>query len=308
LAACASPAGASERIKIATWNLEWLMTPEMFRALAPRCTHEGESYGDERSIPCDVAQALARRDADYAKLREYAQRLDADVIALQEVDGASAARLVLPDYDFCFTARRNVQNNGIAIRRGRGIHFRCEADVRELGLHRGRVRYGVVATLWPGEKRQLVVLGVHLKSGCAGGALTRPDEACELLIEQVPILEHWIEDETARGTRFVIAGDFNRRFGREHPPSHDRHGRLVALWPEITQRAALVDAAAGTAYAKCRPSEHYNDYIDHIVASASAAARLERGSLSRVAYSESDARMFKLSDHCPLAVDYRVEP
>jgi endonuclease/exonuclease/phosphatase family metal-dependent hydrolase len=184
--------------------------------------------------------------------------------------------------------------------------------VRDLGLPHGRVRYGVVATLWPGEAKELRILGVHLKSGCAAGPLSRSDEACELLSEQVPILERWIDAESERGGRFLILGDFNRRFTREHPPAHDRRGRLVAFWPEISQgpagNARLFDATAETTYIRCHPTEHFDAYIDHIMAGMGVAARLERDSLSRLQYAETDSRGYMLSDHCPLAIEYRVEP
>ena len=74
-------------------------------------------------MPCDVAHELARSGEDIAALRRYAQDLDADIVALQEVDGAEAARLVFPDYEFCFSGRVAVQNNGFAIRRG--LPFAC---------------------------------------------------------------------------------------------------------------------------------------------------------------------------------------
>ncbi len=53
-------------------------------------------------------------------------------IALQEADGADAARLVFPNYEFCFTGRKHVQNTGFAVRRG--VAFRCGPDDRELSL------------------------------------------------------------------------------------------------------------------------------------------------------------------------------
>ena len=59
-------------LKIATWNLNWLTT----RAL-----------GDP-ALPSDVTP---RQPADFDRLRAYADQLDADVIAIQEVDGRAVA-------------------------------------------------------------------------------------------------------------------------------------------------------------------------------------------------------------------------
>jgi endonuclease/exonuclease/phosphatase family metal-dependent hydrolase len=64
----AVPAWA-DPIKIATWNLE----------------HLAERNGEG---------CRPRTDADYETLRRYADRLDADIVAFQEVESASAAARV----------------------------------------------------------------------------------------------------------------------------------------------------------------------------------------------------------------------
>jgi len=77
---------AAETITIATWNLNNLH-------------HEiGMPLRD---------RAPARSAEDYAILRKYAKRLNADIVALQEVNGPKAARLVFPEaqYDFYFSGR-----------------------------------------------------------------------------------------------------------------------------------------------------------------------------------------------------------
>src|SRR5690349_1375909 len=95
--AAAVARSAPAELKIATWNLEWFMTPETLRALTPAClAADAPRDGVRRAVPCDVAYELARSGEDIAALRRHARRLDADVIALQEVDGPDAARLVFP--------------------------------------------------------------------------------------------------------------------------------------------------------------------------------------------------------------------
>jgi exonuclease III len=306
-------AATLEKITLATWNLEWLMTPETFKALAPYCRKEHQDvYGVERALPCDVVRHKARRPEDYARLRFYAEQLDADVIALQEVDGPGAAALVLPNYDFCFTARRNLQNNGIAIRRDRGIRFRCDADVRGLGLARGRLRYGAAVTLFPGTNIEMHLLDVHLKSGCAQKPLYKAEDSCRLLSRQVPVLEGWIDNAAKQGQRFIVFGDFNRRLSKEGREARDRLGRPMALWPEINDGdppgAILSDVTANSRYIKCHPRESYDSYIDHIVAGALAAQHLDAATVRRTTYTEADVHNFKLSDHCPISVGYRLSP
>jgi endonuclease/exonuclease/phosphatase family metal-dependent hydrolase len=303
----ASP--AAEVLRIASWNMEWLLTPATLQSLTPRCSHEGEEIApDERVLPCDVAEKLARTAGDFAALRDYAHRLNADVVALQEVDGAAAARLIFPDYDFCFTKSRILQNTGFAFRRERHIAFRCDPDIRELGLRQGRLRYGAQATLFPATAQELHLLSVHLKSGCAAAPLTDRTDACRMLSAQVPVLERWIDAQAGSGRRFLMLGDFNRRLTQEPHHARDRYGRLLAFWPEINaglpSGARLVNATAAEGYSKCHPRESFDAYIDHIVAGSLAAQHLNGSHATRVTYSEADWRRFRLSDHCPIAIDY----
>lgn len=308
-----APASAlTGALTLATWNLEWLMTPQAHAMLRSTCTRDGEGGLRARSIPCDVARDLARGPADYERLAAYAQRLDADVIAIQEVDGPEAARQVFLDHDFCFTVRRAVQNNGFAIRRGRGIRYRCDVDVRSLAVGHEHLRAGVQITLFPGTAQELHLLGVHLKSGCAADRLDTPQEACELLARQVLPLKAWIDEQARAGHRFMLLGDFNRRLAREHGAARDKAGRLVNMWPELETPdlpgARLSSLTAGQPYLKCHISERHSAYIDHIIAGELAAQRWSPDSLRRISYAQSDAVRLKLSDHCPLSVQYRLLP
>ena len=300
---------APRTLQLATWNLEWLMTPAAHVSLRRSCTAEGQPPSAVRSIPCDVARQEARGEPDFARLRMYADRLDADVVAVQEVDGVDAARQVFADHDFCFTARTAVQNNGFAIRRGRGIRYRCDADVRELSVGHRHLRAGAQLTLFPGGPDELHLLSVHLKSGCARQRLTQEDESCQLLRQQIAPLLQWIDAQARAGHRFLLMGDFNRQLAREHGRARDSSGELVKMWPELDRRdlpgADLLNVTEGRPYIKCHISESHGAYIDHIVLGEKAAANLVPELFRRVVYAQSDVVRFKLSDHCPLAIGYR---
>ena len=96
--AAATSAGAAERLTLATWNLEWMMTPAAFDALKPRCFGRGtRPGGSERAIPCDLVPKGRWSEADLARLRRFAATLPADVIALQEIDGEDVAREIFPE-------------------------------------------------------------------------------------------------------------------------------------------------------------------------------------------------------------------
>jgi hypothetical protein len=64
------PPAQDQPLRVATWNLEWLAEK-------------------------DGAGCRPRTGADYAALKEFADGLDADVIAFQEVESVAAAQRVL---------------------------------------------------------------------------------------------------------------------------------------------------------------------------------------------------------------------
>ena len=100
LALLTAPSQAAE-LKIATWNLEWLTL---------------RTQGDP-ALPENVEP---KRPADLDGLRRYALLLDADVVALQEVDGPEvAARVFPPDrYALYLTRDDVIQRVGFAVRHG----------------------------------------------------------------------------------------------------------------------------------------------------------------------------------------------
>jgi hypothetical protein len=170
-----SASAQSTTIKLATWNMNNLhhVLGEPLRSGAP-----------------------VRTEVDYAILREYRDRLGADDIALQEVNGPKAAALVSPpeQYDLFFSARyiddlvtgkatdpgpeqrSDRIYTGFAVRRG-VFDALSKRDLPSLGvIHAadGRpVRWGTEILLEK-DGQLLRVLSVHLKSGCHGGSLETP--------------------------------------------------------------------------------------------------------------------------------------
>ena len=311
----ATPAPAGGTLRIATWNMEWLIAPNAFRKLADECVHEGASPGRrERFIPCNVALKKERSEADFRAIARYVRELRADVIALQEVDGVDAARRVFEDHDFCFTRRKAVQNTGFAIRKG--VPHRCGEDFTALSLD-GRVRRGAELIVYPGEPREFRLLSVHLKSGCARPPLDAPREACAILSRQVPVLERWIDGQAAAGRRFAVLGDFNHdllgKDMRGTPgPARNERGEPRDLWAEIDDGdppgARLVNVAAGQRFRNCHSDQNHRPYIDHVVLGEKLAAWRVPGSFVRLAYSTPDALQRKLPDHCPMGVDLAPAP
>lgn len=278
LSACATgsrpvPAGP---LKIASWNLEHL-------------AEDGETG------------CRPRTDADYAVLRTYADRLDADIVAFQEVQSVKAAARVFDParYDIVIEARPgggraapckglpgrflNRQAVGFAIRKG--LAYERLADVTDLQLGDANLRSGVDVVVRPRQAAPIRLLAVHLKSGCASGT---SGEACATLRRQAPVVEGWIDARAREGLRFAVLGDFNRRLALAGDPIWNE-------WDDADPANADLVLAEGAQGARCDP--RYKDFIDHVVLDRRAASGL--AGFEELTYDGQGARP---SDHCPIAV------
>ena len=259
-------ANAAE-IKIASWNIYWLTSedPDHHR----------------------------RRTNDYARLAQYANDLDADVIALQEVDTGFVRKVFPPQqYRIELSHRDDTsQRTGFAIRKG--IRYRRLPDYRELSTKWG-LRYGTVIELDVGG-RKIDVMSVHLKSGCFDRDLDRPiTESCRELKSQVRPLESWIDRRLERDRAFVLLGDFNRRMDR----------RSDDLWRFVADGnpKPIYRVNAGKK-PRCWNSR-FAEFIDHIVVGPIAGKAVKPHSFEELTYSERNYFRWRkrLSDHCPISV------
>jgi 5'-nucleotidase (lipoprotein e(P4) family) len=303
------PWSGGNKVRIGSWNVEYLMTPATHLALRDNCAQNGGMVGgDDRTLPCAITKREPRTPDDYASLRNYAAQMKADIVALQEVDGPDAAAQVFPGYDYCFSTRGHTQKNGFAIRRG--LPFRCEPEYDALSLDNA-VRRGVVATFFPGTANEFRLMSVHLKSGCPAGPLTAEGRNCELLSRQVAPLEAWIDAEAAAGRRFGVLGDFNRRFTLEKGPARDEQGRQLNVYQEIDdgepKAAKLTNVTAREKFTPCTKDSEYREYIDTILLGRDLAQTVLRKSFVRVVFNDEDAKTRWLSDHCPVGIDLSLK-
>jgi endonuclease/exonuclease/phosphatase family metal-dependent hydrolase len=270
------PAGAAE-YKIATWNIEWLTL---------------RAAGDP-ALPADVR---VRATGDYARLRGITDRLAADVVAFQEVDGAAAARTVFDParYDIITIDEDVVQRVGLAVRHGIIVERHADVaalDVEPAALH--RLRDGLDATLRFPDGARLRVLVVHLKTGCQTDPLADPRRPqCALLAAQWRVVAAWARARAAEAMPFALMGDFNRAIDR----------------PDVA--SAMLDAAAPlvrVTSGQSNPCWGGGAFIDHIFLGGAARDWLMPGSLRVLRYGGVDAAdRWRLSDHCPVSV--RIDP
>ena len=266
----------ADTIRIATWNIEQL------RAM--------EGIG-----------AVKRETADFDALARYATELDADIVALQEVDGPEAAARVFDplDYDFFFSDRNNVQRTGFAIRKG--ITVTEDRDFVDLDLG-GSVRRGTDVTV-DIAGQSLRLMSVHLKSGCFEKPLTTNSNACNKLEDQLPILEDWIDKRTSDGVPFVVLGDFNRRFDVESGSLDEVFFNQIDDGDPAP--LDLIRVPPPGARSDCSEGA-FPVFIDHFVLDEQAEKLLVPGSFEQLVFTPQDEDDFILSDHCPLSISMTI--
>ena len=270
-------AAAAKPLKIATWNLDWFTA---------------RPAGDPE-LPRDVQP---REVGDFGRLRAYADILDADVVAFEEVDGPEMAAKLFPaeKYSLHVTGDHVIQRVGIAVRRGIAVHD--NPDDRALDVYGADaphpLRSGADVTLTLPGGRALRVLAVHLKSGCQEQELGASRPACVALRAQIAPLQQWIAARQQEGGAFVVLGDFNRVMDADDPFIE----ALRAAAPLVRATEGFADPCWGGA-----------NFIDHILLGGDAIDWVVPGSLRVLAYRETDRReRAHLSDHCPVSV--RLDP
>lgn len=269
-----SPSPGIGNLRLAAWNME----------------HLAEANG----LGC-----RPRTDADYLALRDYAEALNADVIAVQEVESKAAVERVFDPSRYVVIVEDRIasdrggacrgedgltireQRTGFAIRRG--LAFERQADLEALQLGSADLRSGVDIVVRPQGGAPIRLLSVHLKSGCSSGDR---NAACSVLMQQVPVVEAWMDRRADEAIRFAVLGDFNRRLALA--------GDTVWTdWDDGQPSNSDLSLATGTTGARCNP--RYPDFIDHIVLDRRAAA-VQVGFEEQVYDGES------LSDHCAITV------
>lgn len=243
-----------------------------------------------------------RGDADYAAMRAYADALDADVIAFQEVESRAAAERVFDPVRYTVAIEQragsgrkgecggrpgltiNPQRTGFAIRKD--VAFERQPDLTDLQLGNPDLRSGVDVVVRPANGLPIRLLSVHLKAGCNTGSQR---EACPVLFQQVPVVEQWIDQRAGERMRFAVLGDFNRRLALPDDA-------VWADWDDGSPAHADLARASGDRQARCNP--RYRDFIDFIVLDRRATGGLLR-------FEEKTYAGGALSDHCAITAQLR---
>ena len=269
-------------LRIATWNLEHLNDT-------------------------DDAGCVPRDQADYDAIAERIREIGPDVVAFQEVENMDAALRVFPATHWrvevsmrpvpaeapreCWgLAGKYVhqQATGFAIRKE--IAYQRNEDLESLGDPAPYNRWGTDITVALGD-RHLRLLSVHLKSGCWSAEQDASEsraETCATLRDQILELRSWAHRRQDAGTAFAILGDFNRRLAISDDWA----------WRELSPKSSPLDLLTADIETRCDP--RFDEFIDHIVLDAAAAALLVPES------TREWPRHGDHPDHCAVTADLRV--
>ncbi|CAH6904653.1 Metal-dependent hydrolase [Vibrio chagasii] len=268
----------AEPLTISSWNIEWLSTNEAVNKFSNK-----------------------RDQADFDKLEEYFQSLNADVVAFQEVDDINAIQRVAGDqYKILMSDRALPKNSnrqfkevnqytGFAVRKE--VSLTDYADFPLESSSNSKLRFASYIVIET-ETKPIHMLSVHLKAGCSGAYKSNRD--CSRLKEQAQQLNKWIKQRERNNEDYAILGDFN------HNLAYSRDW----MWKELTQ---YTDAQLATrkTRADCKVRSNRNSHrthqfrsvIDHIVVSES----LNADPAKQQVFETQDVLDYKLSDHCPVS-------
>ena len=274
----------AQEIRFASWNIEHL--------------------AEENGTGC-----VPRHDSDYLKLQEFAIGLNADVVALQEVENLSAVARIFPENNWniilsmrpasrtysCRGSGSESTQQRVAIAIRKGLTYKNLGSFEELAIKREGLRYGVQIRIL-GEIDTVDVMAVHLKSGCFIDDFSSSERsACEVLEKQVPVLDQWIEDHVLNEQKFVVLGDFNHRLANEENKMWQILSEIQGVPLEISN--SMQDIMG------CHP--RYPAPIDHIIMGPEASRLKVVGSEAVHYFPKKSEEMVEddmLSDHCPISI------
>jgi len=283
-----APYLSAQEVRVASWNIEHL--------------------AEHNKVGC-----VPRSTLDYEKLRNFSELLNADVIALQEVENTAAVERVFPKSEWnivlsdrpnsrSYNCRGNDQESTqqrVAVVLRKGIKYQNKGSFEELGLEMEGLRYGVVVEIF-GDRDTINLLALHLKSGCfVDDYSTSKLRACEVLETQIETLDDWIENSIRENKKFIVLGDFNSRLTVENSMFWNKLVNMDNMPIGIQNGMQNLTG--------CHP--RYPDLIDHIILGPETSKLQIQNSQMVHFYSSTGRHMAEedmLSDHCPVSLVLRL--
>lgn len=271
----------ANELKVVSWNMEWLtVNPD-------NKIYEGKRTPD-----------------DFVALTSYFNKLNADVIGLQELDSIAAfKRISSAQYNIVLSDRSKPQfstNQYTSINQytGFAIHQSVPfSDPQDVDFYRQaghKLRFASYVILYPDSDTPIHLLSVHLKAGCMTKFNSNKTE-CQKLLTQGKNLNQWVIEREQQNQQYVIMGDFN------HNLSYSGDWLWEVFTGELRTPPKL---ATKTTEPLCKVRKRNNakylhqfrSLIDHIIVSSGLYA----SDAVQTVYNERDALTYHLSDHCPV--------
>lgn len=232
-------------LRVVTWNMEHLAFP-IDTGCRPRTAEEIKALG------------------------EYARKLNADIVALQEIGSIEALEQVFPTTEWqlffsdqpdsepyeCRESGQLSTPQKLAFAVRNGIEVLSRVDLADLGLDDPGLRHGLQLSV-SSALGEFQLLNVHLKSGCFVDDFSLANsEACQLFTRQAPILDAWIEEMERAAKPYLVLGDFNHRLSAPY----NQLTRLIGANSDGT-KSSLINTTAD--FIGCHPL--FPALIDHIL-------------------------------------------
>ncbi len=261
-----------ETIRIATFNIEWL----------------GDGIDDKKM----------REESDYLRIAEVIEKLDADLIGLQEIENEKALLKLmvhLPDFSYVMGNTGWVQNPAIIFRKN--IDVRFVNNYQPLAVKENKTRAG----LWVKVRKEnfdFHMMVVHFKSTSSfDNTPELKAESFQLRQLQSKALRKWADSLVTSGTEqdIIIIGDFNDN------PNRTNMRNLEQLVYDGEFSFLTQDMGS------CKNPRW--DLIDHVAVNKSVKNRYVEGSefVYDIFQSHWEHQSEMISDHCPVLVSFEIE-
>ncbi|MFB5652641.1 endonuclease [Leptospira wolffii] len=235
-----------------------------------------DEEGDTGKLPRD---RKARSESDFSRLRRTLLSTYPDIVGLQEIENAKAARRIVSAEYECESTRTPGYSQELGLCWKKSLERPKIREIEGLSLRPG-LRKGLVGEFkFPQGK--ISVLVVHLKAGHSKKDKAERKKQIEVLGGVLPGLEN-----------FVLLGDFN-----ENLELHKE------LWEILKGRSSL-KSANHLERSDCW--QHKEGFIDYLITNL----EWKKGSFLQKKFEEDDGNFDGssevekgLSDHCPISAE-----
>lgn len=264
------------------------------------------TWNTEHLAAHDGAGCKARDTESYSQMRQYAQSLDADIVALQEVGSFAAVERIFPASQWqiimssrtdspSYTCRENKlasTQQKVAFVVKKPILIKRVNHLTEFANAKVGAREAIHLQI-DHQGKNLNLLNVHLKSGCfVENYKNSTKSSCLVFKKQADYLQTYLYKQNLAKDYWLVLGDFNHHLAKK---GNRLRQELLSLSTSQQNLSIATDNLKS-----CHPK--YPDPIDHMVLSKPLKQALTPSS---VRFHHYDSPLM-LSDHCALTGQFNL--